>query len=130
MVVDNFYSTGKRKRAVAKVWLRTGEGEILVNKRNYKDYFPRELCRKTVREPLELVDFLGRFNIEARVGGGGLTAQAEAIRLGVAKVICQINPELRGPLKKATFLRRDSRVKERKKPGLRGARAKPQSSKR
>ncbi|RLE10985.1 30S ribosomal protein S9, partial [Candidatus Aerophobetes bacterium] len=89
-----------------------------------------EAYRKIVKEPLELVGFLDRFDVEAQVKGGGLTGQAGALRLGIARVIAQINPELRKTLKKAGFLTRDARVKERKKPGLRGARAKPQTSKR
>ncbi|HDN85167.1 MAG TPA: 30S ribosomal protein S9 [Candidatus Aerophobetes bacterium] len=130
-VIENYYyATGKRKEAVAKVWMRAGKGEILVNDKSLEDYFPREAYRKIVKEPLELVGFLDRFDVEAQVKGGGLTGQAGALRLGIARVIAQINPELRKTLKKAGFLTRDARVKERKKPGLRGARAKPQTSKR
>ncbi|MCD6257352.1 30S ribosomal protein S9 [Candidatus Aerophobetes bacterium] len=130
-VIENYYyATGKRKEAVAKVWMRAGRGEILVNDKSLEDYFPREAYRKIVKEPLELVGFLDRFDVEAQVKGGGLTGQAGALRLGIARVIAQINPELRKTLKKAGFLTRDARVKERKKPGLRGARAKPQTSKR
>ncbi|RLE14466.1 30S ribosomal protein S9, partial [Candidatus Aerophobetes bacterium] len=125
-----YYATGRRKKAVAKVWMRTGKGQIIINSRDFQDYFPRETYRKVVREPLELVDFLGRFDVEAQVKGGGLTGQAEALRLGIARVISKINPELRKSLKKAGFLTRDPRMKERKKPGLRGARARPQTSKR
>ncbi len=126
----NYYATGKRKEAVAKVWMRAGEGKITINDRDIQDYFPREVHRKIVRQPLELVDFIDRFDVKAYVKGGGLTGQAEALRLGIARVISQINPELRKTLKKAGFLTRDPRVKERKKPGLRGARAAPQTSKR
>jgi len=130
-VIENYYyATGKRKEAVAKVWMRAGRGEILVNDKSLENYFPREAYRKIVKEPLELVGFLDRFDVEAQVKGGGLTGQAGALRLGIARVIAQINPELRKTLKKAGFLTRDARVKERKKPGLRGARAKPQTSKR
>ena len=130
-VIENYYyATGKRKEAVAKVWMRAGRGEILVNDKSLEDYFPREAYRKIVKEPLELVGFLDRFDVEAQVKGGGLTGQAGALRLGIARVIAQINPELRKTLKKVGFLTRDARVKERKKPGLRGARAKPQTSKR
>lgn len=125
-----YYATGKRKEAVAKVWMKAGEGKIVVNQKNLQDYFPRETYRKMVKEPLELVGFLDRFDVEARVKGGGLTGQAGALRLGIARVIAEINPELRRTLKKAGFLTRDSRMKERKKPGLRGARARPQTSKR
>jgi len=125
-----YYATGKRKEAVAKVWMKAGTGSITVNGRSYEEYFSREAYRRAIREPLELVDFWGRFDVEAQVKGGGLTGQAEALRLGIARVISQINPELRKVLKKAGFLTRDARVKERKKPGLRGARARPQTSKR
>ena len=127
---NSYYATGRRKTAVAKVWMKTGKGQITVNKSEFHDYFVREACRKAVREPLEFVDFLGRFDVEARVKGGGLTGQAESIRLGIARVVSQINPELRKSLRKAGFLTRDPRMKERNKPGLRGARARPQSSKR
>lgn len=126
----NYYATGRRKEAIAKVWMGAGEGKIVVNDRDFQEYFPREVYRKRVREPLELVDFLDRFDVKAQVRGGGLTGQAEALKLGVARVIAQINPELRSTLKKAGFLTRDPRMKERKKPGLRGARARPQTSKR
>jgi small subunit ribosomal protein S9 len=129
-VRESYYATGRRKAATAKVWMKTGSGDIEVNGAPVTEYFPREGYRKTVREPLELVDFLGRFDVQASVSGGGLTGQAGAIRLGISRVIAQINPELRSALKKAGYLTRDQRMKERKKPGLRGARAKPQSSKR
>lgn len=125
-----YYATGRRKEAVARVWIKAGKGEITINGCDFRDYFPREVYRKAVREPLEIVDFLGRFNVKAEVRGGGLTGQAEALRLGVARVISQVNPELRKILKKAGLLTRDPRMKERKKPGLRGARARPQTSKR
>jgi small subunit ribosomal protein S9 len=125
-----YYATGRRKEAVARVWIKAGEGKITINGCDFRDYFPREVYRKAVRESLEIVDFLGRFNVKAEVRGGGLTGQAEALRLGVARVISQINPELRKILKKAGLLTRDPRMKERKKPGLRGARARPQTSKR
>ena len=127
---ESFYATGRRKEAVAKVWMKAGKGEIIVNDRDFRDYFVRETYRRVIRQPLELVDFIGRFDVIAQVKGGGLTGQAEAIRLGIARVISKINPELRKTLKKAGLLTRDPRMKERKKPGLRGARAKPQTSKR
>ena len=127
---ESFYATGRRKEAVAKVWMKAGKGEVIVNDRDFRDYFVRETYRRVIRQPLELVDFIGRFDVIAQVKGGGLTGQAEAIRLGIARVISKINPELRKTLKKAGLLTRDPRMKERKKPGLRGARAKPQTSKR
>ena len=127
---ESFYATGRRKEAVAKIWMKAGKGEIIVNDRDFRDYFVRETYRRVIRQPLELVDFIGRFDVIAQVKGGGLTGQAEAIRLGIARVISKINPELKKTLKKAGLLTRDPRMKERKKPGLRGARAKPQTSKR
>jgi len=130
VTTESFYATGRRKEAVAKVWMKAGKGEIIVNDRDFRDYFVRETYRRVIRQPLELVDFIGRFDVIAQVKGGGLTGQAEAIRLGIARVISKINPELRKTLKKAGLLTRDPRMKERKKPGLRGARAKPQTSKR
>lgn len=126
----HYYATGRRKKAVAKVWIKSGSGRIMVNGRDFQNYFPRETYRKAVRKPLELVDFLNRFDIKAEVKGGGLTGQAEALQLGIARVISQVNPELRNSLKKMGLLTRDPRMKERKKPGLRGARAAPQTSKR
>jgi len=130
MSEDSYYATGRRKASTAKVRLKMGEGKIIINDREMEDYFRRDVYNKLVREPLELVDFLDKFDAEIEVKGGGLTGQAGAIRLGLARVISKINPELRQTLKKAGMLRRDPRMKERKKPGLRGARAKPQSSKR
>jgi len=127
---ENFSTTGRRKGARAKVILKAGKGNFTVNEKTLDKYFPRLVYRKMVKEPLEKVDFLDQFDVEARVAGGGLTGQAEAVRLGISRAILEINPELRVPLKKSGFLTRDSRIKERKKPGLRGARAKPQSSKR
>jgi len=128
---DEYYAaTGRRKEAVAKVRLKMGKGEIQVNGKKAEEYFSRPLYGKIVRESLKQVDFLDRFDAVAEVKGGGLTGQAEAIRLGLARAIIKINPELRSNLKQAGLLTRDPRMKERKKPGLRGARAKPQSSKR
>lgn len=127
---ENFSTMGRRKEARAKVILKAGKGNFTVNEKTLNEYFPRRVYQKIVKEPLEKVDFLDQFDVEARVAGGGLTGQAEAVRLGISRAILEINPELRVPLKKSGFLTRDSRMKERKKPGLRGARAKPQSSKR
>jgi len=130
MAEDSYYATGRRKESTAKIRLKMGKGKIIINDREIEDYFHREVYNKLIREPLELVDFLDKFDVKVEVKGGGLTGQAGAIRLGLARVISKINPELRQALKKAGMLRRDSRMKERKKPGLKGARAKPQSSKR
>jgi len=130
MSEDSYCATGRRKVSTAKVRLKMGQGKITINNKEMEDYFSRDMYNKLVREPLELVDFLDKFDAKVEVKGGGPTGQAGAIRLGLARVISKINPELRQTLKKAGMLRRDPRMKERKKPGLRGARAKPQSSKR
>ncbi len=130
MSEDSYCATGRRKVSTAKVRLKMGQGKITINNKEMEDYFFRDMYNKLVREPLELVDFLDKFDAKVEVKGGGPTGQAGAIRLGLARVISKINPELRQTLKKAGMLRRDPRMKERKKPGLRGARAKPQSSKR
>ena len=127
---EYYAATGRRKEAVAQVRLKMGKGEIQVNGKKAEEYFARPLYGKIIRESLEQVDFLDRFDAVVEVQGGGLTGQAEAIRLGLARAIIKINPELRSNLKQRGFLTRDQRMKERKKPGLRGARAKPQSSKR
>lgn len=127
---ESFSGTGRRKGAKAKVVLKAGKGNFTVNEKAIDEYFPRLVYRKVVKEPLEKVNFLDQFDVEVWARGGGLTGQAEAIRLGISRAILEINPELRPPLKKGGFLTRDPRMKERKKPGLRGARARPQSSKR
>lgn len=125
-----YQAIGRRKEARAVVKLKPGEGKLVVNGKTLEVYFPRKAYTLIIQEPLQKVDFLGRYDIEADVKGGGLTGQAEAIKLGIARNIIKINPELRTPLKSSDLLTRDPRIKERKKPGLRGARAKPQSSKR
>jgi len=128
--MEGYIATGRRKKARAQVRIKAGNGNFIVNKRAIDDYFPRKIDSKIVKEPLERVDFLDRFDVEAKVSGGGLTGQAEAIRLGISRALLKINPELKEILKKAGFLRRDPRMKERKKPGLTGARARHQISKR
>lgn len=128
--MEGYAATGRRKTATAQVRVKAGKGNMIVNKRTIDDYFPRKTHVKIVREALEKVDFLDKFDMEAKVKGGGLTGQAEAIRLGLSRTILKINPELKGILKKAGFLTRDPRMKERKKPGLTGARARHQIPKR
>jgi len=125
-----YYAVGRRKEATATVILKAGKGEIKVNKKDTKEYFPRRGYEKLIKEPLERVGLLDKFNVEAKVKGGGLTGQVGAIRLGLSRAILKINSELRKPLKEAGLLSRDPRMKERKKAGLRGARVKPQSPKR
>jgi len=125
-----FYSTGRRKRAVARVWMMPGSGKIAINKREIDDYFGRATSKMVLRQPLELTETLGRYDIYINVSGGGLSGQAEAIRLGVTRALMQINPSFRPALKKAGYVTRDPRIVERKKYGQRGARARFQFSKR
>lgn len=129
--VERYYGTGKRKTAVARVWLKApGEGRIVVNKREFENYFPRETLRLTILQPFKLTDTLGKFDIYVNVRGGGISGQAGAIRHGISRALVQYNADLRPILKKAGFLTRDPRKKERKKYGQRGARARFQYSKR
>ncbi len=123
-------STGRRKRAVARVRLRTGTGVITVNKRTLENYFPSETHRMVVTEPLRLTTLTETYDIDATLDGGGPTGQAGALRLGIARGLVALDEELRGSLKKAGFLTRDSREKESKKYGLKKARKAPQYSKR
>jgi small subunit ribosomal protein S9 len=125
-----FYSTGRRKRAVARVWMMPGTGKIAINRREIDDYFGRATSKMVLRQPLELTDTLGRYDIYINVSGGGLSGQAEAIRLGVTRSLMKINAAFRPALKKAGYVTRDPRIVERKKYGQRGARARFQFSKR
>jgi len=130
LAVDRYYGTGKRKTSTARVYISPGSGEIIVNRRPLADYFPSEVQRTLIRYPLTLTDNVGKFDIRATVDGGGLSGQAGAIRLGIAKALLEFNSELRPKLKKAGLLTRDSRIKERKKYGQKGARKRFQFSKR
>jgi small subunit ribosomal protein S9 len=123
-------TTGRRKAAVARVRLRPGGGAVTVNKRPIEDYFPSATHRMIITEPLRLVEQVEEFDIDATMGGGGVAGQAGALRLGIARALIELDPELRGALKKAGFLTRDSREKESKKYGLKKARKAPQYSKR
>jgi small subunit ribosomal protein S9 len=125
-----YYATGKRKTAISRTWLTPGSGEITINNRPAEDYFPIESLRTQMLEPLKLTNTLGSFDIKARVQGGGLSGQVEAVRHGITKALIDSDPDLRLTLKKAGFVKRDPRVKERKKYGQRGARARFQFSKR
>ena len=129
MAQADFNAVGRRKRAVARVRLVPGKGDILINKRGMDDYFSAETLKMTVRQPLVLVKSAG-FDVLVNVHGGGPTGQAGAIRHGISRALCKANPELRRDLKKAGFLTRDPRMKERKKYGLKSARRAPQFSKR
>lgn len=125
-----FYATGKRKDSVAKVWLAPGTGKIVINDRQMDEYFDVSLNRKSLVSPLVLTQNADAFDIKVTVMGGGQTGQAGAIRHGVSKALVLSDPDLRGILKSAGFLTRDSRTKERKKYGKKGARASFQFSKR
>jgi small subunit ribosomal protein S9 len=127
---NSFYSTGRRKEAVARVWLSPGTGKISINNRSLEEYFGRETSRMVFRQAFELTETSGQFDIRVNVSGGGLSGQADAIRHGISRALTKVNPELRPSLKKAGYLTRDSRAKERKKYGQRGARARFQFSKR
>ncbi|RMF85585.1 MAG: 30S ribosomal protein S9 [Nitrospinota bacterium] len=125
-----FYGTGRRKSAVARVWMKLGEGKITVNKRPVEEYFHRETLRMVINQPFEVTNTQGTFDVKVNVRGGGLSGQAGAVRHGIARALLAYDPQLREPLKRAGFLTRDPRIKERKKYGQRGARARFQFSKR
>ena len=124
------YATGRRKHAVARVWLQPGSGKVDINRRTLEDYFGRETSRMVFRQPLELTETTGRYDVFVNVSGGGLSGQADAIRHGISRGLTKIDPAYRPALKKAGYLTRDARQKERKKYGQRGARARFQFSKR
>lgn len=125
-----FYGTGRRKSSVARVRVYSGTGKITINNRDIDDYFGLETLKLIVRQPLALTDTADKFDIVCTVTGGGVTGQAGAIRHGLSRALLQYDAELRSALKKAGFLTRDPRMKERKKYGLKGARRAPQFSKR
>ncbi len=130
MAKVEYNAVGRRKKAIARVRLVAGDGKILINKRDIDNYFGLETLKMTVRQPLELTKAAGDMDILVNVTGGGLTGQAGAIRHGISRALIKANPELRDGLKKAGFLTRDPRMKERKKYGLKAARRAPQFSKR
>jgi small subunit ribosomal protein S9 len=130
MAIVEYYGTGKRKSSTARVRLLPGAGQVIVNKRDLSEYFKNETQRTVIRYPLAVTDNLGKFDIRAIVSGGGTSGQAGAIRLGIANALLQFNAELRPRLKRAGLLSRDSRIKERKKYGQKGARKRFQFSKR
>ncbi len=125
-----YRATGKRKTAIARVTLRPGTGTYLINGRELEDHFPRATLQRNIRQPLETVGYQDRMDVVARLHGGGISSQAGALRHGVSKALLEADPNLRGELKRRGFLTRDSRVKERKKAGLKKARKRPQFSKR
>jgi small subunit ribosomal protein S9 len=130
MADERTYSTGRRKTAVARVWLMPGSGKVTINARGDDTYFSRATARMVVRQPFEAVDLMGKYDVFATVRGGGISSQAGAIRHGITRALMKIDPELRRTLKDAGYVTRDPRKKERKKPGMKGARARYQFSKR
>jgi small subunit ribosomal protein S9 len=130
MAEERYYATGKRKAAIARVWMKLGEGKIVINKKPIDEYLTTDIAKMIVAQPLELTNTTGRYDIMVNVKGGGYSGQVGAIRHGISRALLKISPEFREPLKKEGFLTRDSRIKERKKYGQRSARARFQYSKR
>ena len=128
--IAQYLGTGKRKTSVARVILRPGDGKTWINGRTLEDYFPRTLHRTQVAAPLKVAEAEGTYDVRVRVHGGGISGQADAIRHGIARALVEIDPELRGELKRRGMLTRDARAKERRKAGLKKARKRPQFSKR
>lgn len=130
MAAATFYGTGKRKSSIARVWLKPGTGKITVNQKDIEDYFGRETSKMIVKQPLELTENVDKFDIYVTVKGGGDSGQAGAIKHGITKALLEVDAAMRGVLKKAGYITRDSRVKERKKYGKAAARRSFQFSKR
>jgi small subunit ribosomal protein S9 len=130
MAEELYHAVGKRKKSIARIWMKPGKGEITINKRPLDDFIRRETDKMSILQPLELTDTLGKYDIAANVRGGGISGQAGAIRHGISRALVDMNPEFRLPLKKAELLTRDPRMKERKKYGQPGARKRFQYSKR
>ena len=130
MVALHYYGTGRRKTSAARVFLSLGDGKIKINERSMEDYFGREVARMIVKQPLEVVDMIDKFDLSVTVTGGGSFGQAGAIRHGIARALVKYDENLRSSLRKAGFLTRDARQVERKKVGLHKARKRPQYSKR
>jgi small subunit ribosomal protein S9 len=130
MAAISFYGTGKRKSSIARVWLKPGSGKITINNKDLDNYFGRETSKMVVLQPLEITENVGKYDVFATVKGGGDSGQAGAIKHGITKALLELDVALRGTLKKAGFITRDSRVKERKKYGKKAARASFQFSKR
>ncbi|MTI63337.1 30S ribosomal protein S9 [Methylophaga sp.] len=129
-MADSHYATGRRKSSTARVFLKPGSGNISINTRTLEDYFGRETSRMVVRQPLELVDMLDKFDLKITVRGGGNNGQAGAIRHGISRALVEYDNELKTELRKAGYITRDARAVERKKIGLHKARKRPQFSKR
>jgi len=129
-VADKYYGTGRRKKSIARVYLTEGTGKITINKKDIDDYFGMETLKMIVRAPFVATETSDKFDVNVTVRGGGFTGQAGAIRHGLSRALCKMDPEMRPALKKAGYLTRDPRMKERKKYGLKAARRAPQFSKR
>lgn len=127
---EGFYATGRRKESTARVWIKPGNGNMIINGRDMEDYFGRETSKMVINQPLQVLEQMGKIDMTVNVRGGGLSGQAGAIRHGLSRALCRLNPEYRPPLKKAGFLTRDARAVERKKYGRPGARKRFQFSKR
>jgi len=130
MSAVRYYGTGRRKSSVARVYLMPGNGKITINKRDMDDYFSLDTLKLIIKQPLELAGVTAKFDVLVNVHGGGFTGQAGAIKHGISRALLEADADFRAPLKKAGFLTRDPRMKERKKYGLKGARRAPQFSKR
>lgn len=130
MMATQYYGTGRRKKSIARVYLIPGTGKITVNKRDIDEYFGLETLKVVVRQPLTATETTDKYDVRVTVKGGGFTGQAGAIRHGIARALLKVDGEFRPTLKKAGYLTRDPRMKERKKPGLKAARRAPQFSKR
>jgi small subunit ribosomal protein S9 len=131
LILDNFfYATGRRKNATARVRLKEGEGTFVINSRTLEEYFPRETARMIIKQPFYLTNTFGKYAVIVNVQGGGVSGQAGAIKHGISRALLEVNEDFRDILKKAGFLTRDSRIKERKKYGLKKARKRFQYSKR
>ncbi|MBW2483243.1 MAG: 30S ribosomal protein S9 [Deltaproteobacteria bacterium] len=125
-----YYATGRRKTAISRTWIKPGSGEIIINNRPVEEYFPIEATREEMIQPFKLTNTLGSYDVRATVVGGGIAGQAGAVRHGITRALVSVNPDFRLTLKRAGFIKRDPRVKERKKYGQKGARARFQFSKR
>jgi len=130
MADKRFYATGKRKNAVARVWMKEGSGSFVINKRDFDEYFPRDILKRLVWQPLDITESRDKFDFYVNVAGGGISAQADAIKHGISKALVEYDADLKTALRKAGFLTRDARIKERKKYGQPGARKRFQYSKR
>ncbi len=127
---NTYYATGRRKTAIARTWIKPGSGEIVINNRPVEEYFPIETIRTDLIQPFKITNTSGSYDVKATVVGGGIAGQADAVRHGITRALVIINPDFRLVLKRAGFIKRDPRVKERKKYGQKGARARFQFSKR